>query len=513
MFNFGFSYVGVIYLLMLFIPNIIWAKNPPEGYTSEGESKVLGIIEKIGQVLCTAIVLVFREFNIREGVWILWLVVSFVLMVLYEIYWIRYFKSAKTLEDQYKPFLGISVPGASLPVVAFLLLGIYGTNIFLIIASVFLGIGHIGIHLGHCKGLDLPKKKLGIKILNVVGCVILGLFLAVVSFFVGARNINYMKHYKLIVNGVDEGIYQELGGQEQYLLVRGADVNNPVIIFLHGGPSSPESYENYVWVDDVLEKYTVIDWDQRGCGRTYMHNIENDPNNDTASYAQALTDLDELVDYACNRFGKDKVILVGHSYGTVLASSYIEQHPEKVSDYVAIAQVISMDINNRSLASDALENAKKSGADVTALNAALANYNANSCISTTMALRQEAMGFMPTPLPENTVYLAMTSPYMGWRDFAWFMKQLQPMDDYIKLNQQLYDSLLDFDLYNIEMSENIPITYISATRDYACPHTTIEDYLAECRPNAPYILLQDSGHNIQYTLPHDVSRIVMDALD
>lgn len=70
-------------------------------------------------------------------------------MVLYEIYWIRYFRSPKTMDDFYSSLLGIPVAGASLPVMFFLCLSIYGKNPFLLIAVVILGIGHIGIHLGH----------------------------------------------------------------------------------------------------------------------------------------------------------------------------------------------------------------------------------------------------------------------------------------------------------------------------------------------------------------------------
>lgn len=75
-------------------------------------------------------------------------------MVLYEIYWLRYFKSEKTMKDFYSSLLGIPVAGATLPVVAFLLLGIYGKNLLLIIAAVILGIGHIGIHLNHKKEIS-----------------------------------------------------------------------------------------------------------------------------------------------------------------------------------------------------------------------------------------------------------------------------------------------------------------------------------------------------------------------
>lgn len=70
-------------------------------------------------------------------------------MILYEIYWIRYFRSKKTMQDFYTSLLGVPVAGATMPVLAFLLLGIYGRNPFLILAVIILGIGHIGIHLNH----------------------------------------------------------------------------------------------------------------------------------------------------------------------------------------------------------------------------------------------------------------------------------------------------------------------------------------------------------------------------
>ena len=75
-------------------------------------------------------------------------------MILYEIYWVRYFRSPKRMSNMYTGFLCIPVSGATLPFLAFLFLGIYGKNIFLIIATIILGIGHIGIHLGHEKESD-----------------------------------------------------------------------------------------------------------------------------------------------------------------------------------------------------------------------------------------------------------------------------------------------------------------------------------------------------------------------
>lgn len=155
--HFGFSYVGLIYLAMLFVPNLFWTKHKPKDYDEyvKNENKVLRIFENIGQVLVTCIVLIFKDFNVKfDSVWTIWLLISFVLMVLYEIYWLRYFKSEKTMKDFYSSLLGIPVAGATLPVIAFLLLGVYGKNLLLIIAALILGIGHIGIHLNHKKEIS-----------------------------------------------------------------------------------------------------------------------------------------------------------------------------------------------------------------------------------------------------------------------------------------------------------------------------------------------------------------------
>lgn len=152
--NLGFSYIGLLYLLMLFIPNLFWTKHQPTGYEKYAvrENRILGLFERVGEVRVCTVVLIFSDFNIgRIRPWSLVLAGSFLLMVLYEIYWIRYFRSEKRMEDFYSSLLGIPVAGATLPVAAFLLLAVYGRNPLLAAAVVILGVGHIGIHAGHLR--------------------------------------------------------------------------------------------------------------------------------------------------------------------------------------------------------------------------------------------------------------------------------------------------------------------------------------------------------------------------
>ena len=156
----GFSYIGFLWLLMLMVPNLIWAKHQPEGYDASRENKVLLMFERIGQVCVTCTVLIFSDFNLKPfSAWSLWLVASFVLMIMYECYWICYFKSDKTLKDFYSSFLGVPLAGATLPVAAFLLLAIYGKVIWLFVSGIILAIGHIGIHWQHLKELHRRNNR------------------------------------------------------------------------------------------------------------------------------------------------------------------------------------------------------------------------------------------------------------------------------------------------------------------------------------------------------------------
>lgn len=157
--NLGFSYIGLLFLLMLFIPNIMWSKRKPQGYTPENENKILLFLERSGEALTCCCSLIFADLNIHKWtLWSLWLIAAFLFMMMYEAWWVRYFRSEHRLSDFYSSFLGIPLAGATLPVIAFFMLGMYGKVGCMLIATFILGIGHIGIHLQHKN--SIKKEKL-----------------------------------------------------------------------------------------------------------------------------------------------------------------------------------------------------------------------------------------------------------------------------------------------------------------------------------------------------------------
>ena len=151
----GFSIAGVVFLAMLFIPNILWARNQPEGYDelSKNENRALLALERIGEVAATCVAVVFVCPKGYALPWLLWLVAALACMLLYEIAWARFFRKGD-LDSMYRPLGPIPVPLASLPVAALALLGVWCQSPVTVAVAATLGIGHIGIHLGHLHELS-----------------------------------------------------------------------------------------------------------------------------------------------------------------------------------------------------------------------------------------------------------------------------------------------------------------------------------------------------------------------
>jgi pimeloyl-ACP methyl ester carboxylesterase len=520
----GFSYVGLIYLVMLMVPNIFWAKNKPKDYDRyvKNENKVLLAFERVGEILVSIIALVFSDFNLREWTeWCTWLVLSFLLMVLYELYWIRYFKSEKTMRDQYSSFCGFPVAGASLPVIAFFLLGIYGVNVWMIVSVLILGIGHIGIHLAHKKEAVGEKKKsrLPIRILKWTGAVVLILFFGAISFVIGVRNVRFINHQANYIHGVDESTYINLGGQNQYVLMMGRNVENPVIINLHGGPASPDTTALYTFSDYLMDDFTIVGWDQRGAGRTYYKNKNADEKNTTATFEQALSDLDELVDYVRARFNKDKVIIMGHSYGTVLGSRYVLMHPEKVSDYIAVGSVVSVPDGDILSYEDALAKAKAAGDDTSEMEDLCQTYwndrfvlyevyHPKNTLQDMLALREPVSKYHPAK-EANDAWNGLSSPYFGVADLKWFSKSMFSLDEYIELNRKLFDFIMNYDARNLEKDFQMPVHFISGSEDWICPVQLVREYMDSISaPEKSISVLDGCGHAPQFASPKEFADIV-----
>jgi pimeloyl-ACP methyl ester carboxylesterase len=139
-----------------------------------------------------------------------------------------------------------------------------------------------------------------------------------------------------VVGGsIAEVAYLRLGGVDQWVMIRGESVDNPPLIFLHGGPGWSETAFLRTFNASLEKAFTVVYWDQRGAGRSFDRHIAAS----SMTLEQFLSDLDELVDAVRRRLGKQKVVIFGHSWGSLLGPLYAALFPEKVAVYVGGAQI------------------------------------------------------------------------------------------------------------------------------------------------------------------------------
>lgn len=516
MIHFGFSYVGLLFFIMLFVPNLIWAKNKPKDYDKYviNENKVLLMIERIGEATTLTAALIFSDYNLRAfTIWSLWLFLAFLFMVLYELYWIRYFRSGKTMADMYSSYWGFPVAGASLPCLAFFCLGIYGTNIFLIVSALFLSVGHIGIHLNHRKeAVGKKKTKKIVKVIRVFLLIPVVLLLLVTVVAIAGRNINWFRFNTNTANGIDEMSYVEIGGQEQYIHIMGKDINNPVILYLHGGPAGPDSAIMPFFTDPLAGDYTVVCWDQRGCGRTYFHNAGNDPDNLTVNFDTAVSDIDGMVDYLCERFNKDKVTLMCHSYGTIVGTRYVQEHSEKVEAYIGIGQFVNCRRSDELAYENAMAAAKANGEDTSSLEEAYKTYCEGDSLKEYLMLRNATSGYHPAENKANTALLAVFCPYAGTDDVRWVMKQAD-LESYEKLEGSLMDATYDYDVYDYELEYDIPMYFISGSMDYVCNTGLTKTFSEEITaPRSAFAVIEGGGHTPQYETPEAFGELVKQML-
>jgi proline iminopeptidase len=126
-----------------------------------------------------------------------------------------------------------------------------------------------------------------------------------------------------------------IGGISQRLWFRGLNKSNPALILLHGGPGASEAALFRHYNAELERHFLVVYWEQRGSGRSYHGGIPPE----SMTIDRFVRDLDEVVELVRRRFHKRKVVLLGHSWGTVLGAIYSYEHPDKVAVYVGVAQI------------------------------------------------------------------------------------------------------------------------------------------------------------------------------
>lgn len=199
-----------------------------------------------------------------------------------------------------------------------------------------------------------PKKRIAIS-----GAGLLALAGAAVLWATGCRHTEPFLDAsgEIIPGSIATMETAEIGGVEQSLWFRGVDTDKPAVVLLHGGPGASEGMLFRHYDADLERHFLMVYWEQRGSGRSYHSGVTRE----SMTIDQLEADLDEVVDLVRERFGHERVILLGHSWGTVLGTIYAHEHPEKIAAYVGVAQIADFAGGQQMSYAWALEEARRRG--------------------------------------------------------------------------------------------------------------------------------------------------------
>ncbi|MDR1796256.1 MAG: alpha/beta hydrolase [Clostridiales Family XIII bacterium] len=368
------------------------------------------------------------------------------------------------------------------------------------------------------------RRPLWLRALRGAGVAALVLAIVCGALFFWARAYNTAQVRIGTSNGIDTQEYIEIGGIKQYIQIRGQDRSNPVVLLLHGGPGQPEALQYYLWQKPLQADFTFVDWDQRGAGNTYY---ENDGDCGVVDQARLVQDIDEIVDYLREEFGQEKIIIVGHSFGSTIGVRYVQAHPEKVRHYFGVGQMAgSLSEMTAEQVREAAEIARAGGDEEAAADMEL---HLQSYLENLEALRGEPAGEGSETIFKHPAYAdwgdlrrqtykylpdagrsdlyigfaGAVSPRATMNDLKWWLGgmssegALRALDP---LERELF--VEDVSLLDGPMEFKVPVTFIMGAEDWVTPGTLAEAYLERIDAPAKQIrYVEDAGHTPMWDNP------------
>jgi pimeloyl-ACP methyl ester carboxylesterase len=301
--------------------------------------------------------------------------------------------------------------------------------------------------------------------------------------------------------GVQDSYKTRIGGIDQWLNVRGQDKGNPMILFVHGGPASPITPTMWQFQRPIEEYFTVANYDQRGAGKTYG---ETDPQavGDTIRIERYVDDAIEVAEHLRQRYGKKKLVLVGHSWGTIVSMKAALKRPDLFYAYVGIGQVISTRENERISFEYAMARAKaESNQEALRDLASIAPYPGNQ------------------PITRERIIIARKWPqyYGGLSAFrsnsGYFFdgpllspeydrKQVRDIDQGSLLTLgRVLPEFVQVDFTGVKRFP-IPVVMFLGRHDYTTPTAPLEAWLAQVKaPSKKAVWFERSAHMIPWEEP------------
>lgn len=134
----------------------------------------------------------------------------------------------------------------------------------------------------------------------------------------------------------------QIGGMDQCILLRGHNIENPALLWLHGGPGSSQMPVSHAYDSELEKEFVMVHWDQRGAGKSNPPDFDES----TITYEQFIADAHQMTGYLKKRLNKEKIYILGHSWGTQPGLELAGRYPDDYYAYIGVSQVVNHEMSD-----------------------------------------------------------------------------------------------------------------------------------------------------------------------
>ena len=256
----------------------------------------------------------------------------------------------------------------------------------------------------------------------------------------------------------------------------------------------------------------IVHWDQRKSGRTYFEN--RDREQPEVSLELILQDMDEVVDYARNRFSQDEVIVLGYSWGTIVGTYYVQEHPDKVAAFISVSQIVNVLEGLEYSAQRTRLAAEQAGnsSDAQELADLIVQLNDIDGYCPELfryfhRIERLAHKYLSHEYQRSislTAWTSATSPTINMTDLRWFLTIIRS-ERFEAIQSNILEECFIFDARSQRVSFDVPTLFISGDSDWITPVILIRQYYTEAEISHKELsILEGVGHNPLLETPDKV---------
>lgn len=310
-----------------------------------------------------------------------------------------------------------------------------------------------------------------------------------------------------IPGSISEKVRVRINGVEQGMFITGNDRTKPVLLFIHGGPGMPEYFLTEKYPTGLEDDFVVCWWDQRGAGLSYSPDIPAD----SMTVAQTLADTEAVTNYLRQRFGQDKIYLMGHSWGSLIGIKAAARTPQLYHAYIGMGQISKQAVSEKLAYDYELDQFKKRGdtAMVRKLEAAPVTIG-EPLPASYVRVRDTAMHSLGvgTTRDMDSVVTGIFLPSLRSPEYT-LGEKVNLWRGKIFSRRLLWDDMMRTDLTAEVPELQIPVYLLHGRHDYTVSYSEARSYFQQLKaPRKGFYTFEESAHTPLFEEPAKVDRVL-----